>query len=334
MPLISVIIPIFRVESYISRCLESVCNQTFQNFEIVLVNDCTDDNSVDIALSFLKGRKIPYQLISHAYNQGLSAARNTGIVHSLGEYIYFLDGDDSIEQNCLQVLLDCFEEDPEIDFSMAKYCRVFQDGTVKELFSYPNKKKIYLQDEVLCMYQKSILPWNAVNRLIKKSFLIDSKLFFRLGLTSEDLMWNFEVLSKISKIGIVDISTYKYYVSSLSIMSTSTSESYIYDIFMILNKMNLICKEQQCVSLIKYYLFLKYVFFSNSLLWRKYKISFQYNSLKKNYTDRFIFYRYNTFRNKMKFLFPSSVITCTQLFLFLFSQYIDVLFYKLLHKCK
>lgn len=334
MPLISVIIPIFRVESYIIRCLDSVCNQTFKDFEIILVDDCTDDESVEFAVSFLKKKDVSFQLISHAYNQGLSAARNTGITHASGEFVYFLDGDDSIKENCLELLINCFKENPDIDFSMAKYCRVLQNGIINELFSYPLKKKVCLKKEIIDLYRRSVLPWNAVNRLIKKEFIINNKIFFRLGITSEDLMWNFEVLSKVSKISIIDISTYKYYVSSNSIMATSVSYSYIADIFRILSRMYEICEEHKNISLVKYYLYLKYVFFSNSLLWRRYHWAFLYISLKKNYTDRFVYYKYNKLRNKVLFLFPSSFIVIVEIVVFYLKQYINLLFYKLSKICQ
>ena len=333
MPLISVIIPIFRVESYISRCLESVCNQTFQNFEIVLVNDCTDDNSVDIALSFLKGRKIPYQLISHAYNQGLSAARNTGIVHSLGEYIYFLDGDDSIEQNCLQVLLDCFKEDPEIDFSMAKYCRVFQDGTVKEQFVFSKKKKFFSKEEMVDLYNKQVLPWNAVNRLIRKDFVVNNKLYFRLGITSEDLMLNFEILHRISKAALIDKTTYHYYVISNSIMNSPVKSKYIYDLFYIIEMMRDICFANKNERLIYYFLCIKYNIMLEILLWNRMPTWHRLFLLKKLYSDRFqSFFSYNTIIRQISFVLPASLLALFQFFKYQFNTYCGIIRYKMLKR--
>jgi glycosyltransferase involved in cell wall biosynthesis len=100
-PKISVIIPVYNVEKYLKRCLESVSNQTFEDFEIIAVNDGTKDNSLSILEEYAKKEK-RLQIISQE-NQGLSAARNTGIKACKGEYIYFLDSDDAIHPQCLEI---------------------------------------------------------------------------------------------------------------------------------------------------------------------------------------------------------------------------------------
>ena len=93
-PLISINIPIFNCEDYLLRCLNSVKEQTYKNIEIVLVNDCTKDNSVIIANTFImENPELKVKLIQHEENQGLSVVRNTGIDASVGDYIFFLDSD-------------------------------------------------------------------------------------------------------------------------------------------------------------------------------------------------------------------------------------------------
>lgn len=95
---ISIIIPIYNVAEYVSDCLKSVLQQTYKNIEIIIVNDCTEDNSMVIIEGLLKesATSIPYKIINHTRNQGLSVARNTGIKNSTGDYLYFMDSDDEI----------------------------------------------------------------------------------------------------------------------------------------------------------------------------------------------------------------------------------------------
>ena len=91
-PLVSINIPVYKCEKYIERCLISVKNQTYKNIEIILVNDCTPDDSVALINQFIiNNPELDIKLIHHKENSGLSVVRNTGINHSRGEYIYFLE---------------------------------------------------------------------------------------------------------------------------------------------------------------------------------------------------------------------------------------------------
>ena len=101
MPKISVIIPVYNVEKYLSRCLDSVCSQTFNDIEIICINDCSPDNSAEILQEYAeKDKRI--RIINKEKNGGLSAARNSGFAVATGEYIYFLDSDDWIELDFLE----------------------------------------------------------------------------------------------------------------------------------------------------------------------------------------------------------------------------------------
>ena len=94
---VSIIIPIYNVESYIANCLHSVFNQTYKDLEIILVDDCGTDKSMNIAMESINKYKSSFyiKVIHHKENKGLSAARNSGIKEATGDYIYFLDSDDT-----------------------------------------------------------------------------------------------------------------------------------------------------------------------------------------------------------------------------------------------
>ena len=103
MPKISVIVPVYNVEKYLSECLDSIINQTFPDFEIICVNDCSTDKSGNILEDYSrKDNRI--KIFYHQFNQGLGAARNTGLKNAHGKYVQFLDSDDYFELTLLVYL--------------------------------------------------------------------------------------------------------------------------------------------------------------------------------------------------------------------------------------
>ena len=108
---ISIIIPVYKVEKYIRRCLESVIDQESNNFKIecLIIDDCSPDESMSIVSDIIdnyNGSAITFKIFRHEENMGLSAARNTGIKASTGDYLFFIDSDDHILENTLHILLN------------------------------------------------------------------------------------------------------------------------------------------------------------------------------------------------------------------------------------
>ena len=102
MPKISIIIPVYKVEKYLRRCLDSVLNQTFTDWEAICVNDCSPDNSGAI-LNEYAARDKRIKVINHKENSGLSASRNTAIEHATGDYVMYLDSDDFIHPQTMEI---------------------------------------------------------------------------------------------------------------------------------------------------------------------------------------------------------------------------------------
>lgn len=104
---ISIIIPVYNVSLFIERCLLSVVEQRHEALEVILVDDASPDDSMEKARRFLSGYpKLDYKIVTHPQNKGLSAARNTGVKHSTGAYLYFLDSDDALPENAIAILAD------------------------------------------------------------------------------------------------------------------------------------------------------------------------------------------------------------------------------------
>lgn len=131
LPLISVIIPVYNVEKYLERCIESVCNQSYKNLEIILIDDGSTDGSGRICDKKREGdvRIIVY----HKENGGQGTARNKGLDLCSGKYITFLDSDDMMESSCIEELYDFLVKN-NLDISACNYARYTEDGHMISLF--------------------------------------------------------------------------------------------------------------------------------------------------------------------------------------------------------
>ena len=125
-PMISVVVPMYKVERYIKLCVDSILKQTFQDFEIILVDDASPDNCVDICRK-LYGGNDKVKLVRHEKNLGLGPARNTGMKQARGKYIYFVDSDDFILPNALEKFFSAAEKTDAQVVHAAGWYELLQD---------------------------------------------------------------------------------------------------------------------------------------------------------------------------------------------------------------
>lgn len=218
---VSIIIPIYNVALYIKRCLDSVVAQTFQDIECILVDDCGTDNSVDIAQQYIDNYQgqIHFKFIHHEKNLGLSGARNTGIRIATGEWLYFLDSDDTIVPNCLSTLLALKDKYPNIDFVQGNLLN--ENGEISH-YGFNNipeycNNPITIED---IMLRKVIT--SAWNRLVKRSLLIENNLFFPVGMVHEDMYWVYFLSKYVHAAAFSTTGTYIYYTNEGSIMTAAS----------------------------------------------------------------------------------------------------------------
>lgn len=228
-PLVSINIPIFKCEKYIYRCLESVRNQTYKNLEVILVNDCTPDQSLDEIQRFQNDfPDFKFKLIHHEKNSGLSVVRNTGIDNSNGEYIYFLDSDDEILPNCIELLVkNALETQAQIIIAQNRWINTF-DNTTKD-FGFPTKSTItyYNQNKTIFeAYANDLLPVVSWNKLFKKDFILNNQIYFVPGLYAQDELWFFHVVEKAETLSIIPDITYLYYLHSDSVIFNRTKVNF------------------------------------------------------------------------------------------------------------
>lgn len=249
--IISIIVPVYGVEPYIRQCLLSVISQTVTDcVECILVNDCTLDNSMSIindVLSTYQGN-IKFRVINREFNGGLSAARNSGIKEAVGEYLYFLDSDDTIEPTCLQQLLHTVMKFPksEIVFAGAKATAKgfeYLDMADKSIAEY-SENQTYIKRNML----QAHYPPTAWNKLIRRDWLVRNHLYFKEGLIYEDDYWTFYAAKLVKSCAVCKCNTYIYNIRPGSITqapSRKNLESRIFSATDFIEHIDPVCKQQQ-----------------------------------------------------------------------------------------
>lgn len=218
MPEISIIVPIYNVEKYIHRCIDSILSQTFSDFELLLIDDGSPDRCGEICDEYAK--KDHRIRVIHKENGGLSDARNTGLDIAKGNYFSFIDSDDFIEIDFYKELLEACKKN-EADISMCGRYNVY-DEKKKVGFAFGGQK-IWNSKEAI----GNLLIWNnidssACDKLFKKHLF--NGIRFPIGRYNEDIYIMTNILNKASKIVHVGKAMYYYYHRKESITTESFSE--------------------------------------------------------------------------------------------------------------
>lgn len=208
---VSIIIPTYNVESYITECLESVARQTYQGeMECLVVDDCGTDNSIAVADQFIsdyQGR-VHFRIIHREKNGGLSAARNTGVKNAVGDYVYFLDSDDAIISETIEEMMKVVCDHPQVEMVQGGIVsmngQVLEDFSVKELPEYTDNIEWIIKNMLFSF------PVSSCNRLLKRDFLQRNIISFHEGIIHEDVPYNFLLAIKFRYVGFVKKNTYLY----------------------------------------------------------------------------------------------------------------------------
>lgn len=221
-PLITIGIPVYNVEPYIEKCLLSVLNQTYSNLEVLVVDDLGTDHSMDIVTSLQKlhphGGLI--RIVRHNTNLGIGEARNTIINQCKGKYLYFIDSDDFMELNAIQLLVEQAEKF-NTDVAIASHRRVALDsGAELPTYQYTGYRLIQGKD-AFANYVCQDLRWHVAvvvwNILFSSNFLRKNKLQF-YGRKDEDALFLSDYYSEVNAAVILPNITYNYVSRPDSIM--------------------------------------------------------------------------------------------------------------------
>ncbi|MCD8295941.1 MAG: glycosyltransferase [Prevotella sp.] len=222
---VSIIIPIYNVADYVSSCIKSVMEQTYQDIECILVDDCGNDDSMEICNKLISSYQgnINFITLHHEKNRGLSAARNTGTKAATGDYIFYLDSDDLLFPKCIELMIDAVVKHPGVELVQG----ITESHPFHKSYCLSTLKNIDYTEEAYWMrlhfFSMPIDFYvNAWNKLLKKEFLIKNDLFFKEGLIHEDQLWMYFVALCVSKIVIIHEYTYIHLNRENSIMATDS----------------------------------------------------------------------------------------------------------------
>lgn len=227
--MISVIVPVYNVETYLEECLDSIQNQTYTDFEVLLVNDGSTDGSQAICERYCKENR-RFHLLNQE-NQGLSAARNTGVAASRGEFIVFVDSDDMILANYLETLMHYMREDVDI---VESQFTVSNEEFLAKSFKEPTILFEGNSQEAVKIFPKHVLNVNAVTKLYRRS-IVEAVPYID-GVIFEDVYCGIGMLKYIRKIIKIDYKGYYYRQHQASIMHRTFTPKNL-DIFTVSDKL-------------------------------------------------------------------------------------------------
>ena len=235
-PLISIVVPIYNVEKYLERCLNSLIQQTLKSIEIILVDDESPDNCPQLCDKYAEwDSRIK---VIHKKNEGLGFARNSGMQIATGEYITFVDSDDFVALDTYERLYSVAKL-KDLDICYFRFCRYYEDGTIKPMNDWNKEEYFLTKNDVQKFFLEMVGPKPEEKIDIKYSMSV-CKAIFKLDIlkvnnlqfvsernvASEDLIFHLDLAPYINKIGYLPMPYYYYYVNPSSISTSYSEEKY------------------------------------------------------------------------------------------------------------
>ena len=208
--MISIIIPVYNVEQYLKKCIDSILRQAYTDYEVILIDDGSTDSSGAICDQYLSNKQFK---IFHQNNQGVSSARNKGLSAATGDYILFVDPDDWIEDNALEVLI---QEVTDSDLIMFNFYRVYESINNKHHDCKKNISNAYSAKHFICDPYYEILGENGClcNKLYKRS-TIGNMVFDKNVSYGEDALFIASILKNVHKAKIIPDCLYYYNIGRI-----------------------------------------------------------------------------------------------------------------------
>lgn len=227
--MISIIVPVYNSDKYLSRCLDSVLQQTYHNYEVIIINDGSNDNSQEIIDRYVAKDNRFRSFIQN--NSGQAIARNKGVEMSRGDYIVFVDSDDSVEPNYLQNLSKIIELGLDLGFSNIKRIYDKKQNILEKQFDY-----ISCTNKVTSIYDDKSILTKIMNapyaKIIKKEFLVSNNIEFYSSKLYEDFLFTQSILLSNPKMAYIDDSSYLYYVHKNTSMTGNGNRAFeMFDVF-------------------------------------------------------------------------------------------------------
>lgn len=277
MPLVSIIVPIYNVEQYLAECLDSLVNQTLKDIEIICVNDGSPDNSADIVREYIQADS-RIKLIEQE-NRGLSGARNTGLKVAKGEYVYFMDSDDWLEADAMDI---CYQVAVTKGVDVVFFDAIaFKDGVDDDVGDMPDdynralalsevaNKRIRAKKLFMQMINNSTMRSSVWLNFIKRKLLLENRLYFEEGLIHEDELFTPQLYALASTMMYIPCMFFHRRVRPGSIMTSVKIEKTLGSLCHIISELCAFAKSHFGVRWVIYL--------------RCYELAVYANNLKKNY---------------------------------------------------
>lgn len=213
-PFISVVMPVYNVEKHLKKAVESVLKQSFQDFEIILVDDCSPDGCPQLCEK-LAADNDRVKVVHHNKNQGIGMARNTGITEACGQYIWFIDSDDYVDDGLFEKAVQSLKDNP----AEVVVCGLTEDyydeyGRLHHSKSILPEKKMFSSKEQLRPYvielEKKTLYGYVWNKFYNLAYLKEKKIKFEKSVLNEDIFFNVKYFMDIETMNIIDFDGYHY----------------------------------------------------------------------------------------------------------------------------
>ena len=245
---VSIIVPVYNVSKYLKRCLDSLINQTLEDIEIIVVDDCSKDNSNDILKKYSDFTQI--KILTNKVNKGIGYTRNRGLKVARGKYIAFIDGDDYVEENMFEKMYTKAEKD-DLDLVVCRFHKLVEhaDGTYEETmpkYTIPYFSNTSLAKNPNLLLDINLAPWN---KLYRSSLFNDIR--FPENLKYEDAIVVIKSMIKAKKIGLIE-DKLNYYIVRENSESTIIDKR-VFDIIDIDNQIYQELKKQKYYNEIKDY---------------------------------------------------------------------------------
>lgn len=226
---VSIIVPIYNVQIYLRECLESLINQAFDDYEIILINDGSTDNSGTIAEEYENNYK--NIILINTMNSGLSSARNTGIKNANGEYLVFVDSDDYVSSDYISSLYNSIIKD-DSDIAICSFERIKNSENEIEIIEL-NENISYTNIDILENILSGTLQCHAWNKMYKRELFLLNKIDYPIGKLYEDISTLIKLVIKSKRISFINKPLYKYRIREGSITyrkGKKEAKDYIYAI--------------------------------------------------------------------------------------------------------
>lgn len=231
---VSVIIPVYNVEGYVHDSLLSALDQSFESIEYIIVNDCSNDNSMAIVKEVIKNhsREKDVYIYNQERNSGLSSTRNLGIKYARGKYLFFMDSDDEISKDCIKLHYNTILS-KGADFTVAN---VEQIGA-RSVHIHSVDKNVENMEPLVSYFRRqwSVSAWN---KLYKREFVEEKNIRFINGIHHEDYLWSYEIAKNANSLALVEEKTYKYKIRPGSITTIVNGDIKIQSMLYVIDVIN------------------------------------------------------------------------------------------------